>query len=243
MLFYPSLPQEMLEIDLQNIELYQIFGDMSMATFEGYMATSVFNFLSILICVYALANGTGTLAGEEDSGTLELLAVLPIPRWQRVLAKAVAMALAALIILTLTGLVIVAVFMAIRDQITTVVTAGDLFAMVLSHWPLALVFMMLSLFLGAFLPNRRVAVAVAAVALTVAFFGANLAGMVESLEAIRPLSPFYYFDASATALSEGQSPRNLFSLLSMAAVFLLLSILSFDRRDLTVGAWPILGKR
>jgi hypothetical protein len=42
----------------------------------------------------AVAHGTGTLAGEEDSGRLELIVALRIPRWQIVAVKALAWRLA-----------------------------------------------------------------------------------------------------------------------------------------------------
>jgi hypothetical protein len=78
------------------------------------------------------------------------------------------------------GLFAMGVFTAL--QIDTPITALDLFWVILSHWLIALVLLSLSLFLGAYLPNRGSAMAAAAAFLLVSFFGQNLAGMAPVLE-------------------------------------------------------------
>jgi ABC-2 type transport system permease protein len=238
MAFYPSMPQEFLEMDLQSIEIYQMFGDMSMATFEGYMASTIFNFLALLLGIFAVVNGTAALAGEEDSGTLELLVALPLPRWQVVLAKALGMGVAALIILALVGLGMAGMFLAIQNQMTATAAAADLLRLTLSYWPFTMAFLMIGLFLGAYLPTRRAAASAATVALLVSYFGHNLAGLFEQLEPLRPLSPFHYLNLSPNALVEGQATGDILVLLAITAVFLLLAIVCFQRRDITVSAWP-----
>jgi hypothetical protein len=42
--------------------------------------TKVINIVPILLAIYALIDGTGTLAGQEDDGKLELIVAWP---WQR----------------------------------------------------------------------------------------------------------------------------------------------------------------
>lgn len=237
--FYPALPDEMMALDYQDIELFQLFGEMNMATFESYMGSSVFNFLGVLLGIFAVISGVGILAGEEDNGTLEQLVTLPLRRWQLVLAKALALAIAALIVLAIVGLVIAAVFTAVESQVETTVTAGDLFLMTLAIWPLALVFMLLSLFLGALLPSRRAASAAAATLLVAAFFGNNLAGLFDALRPVQLLSPFNYYDSSPRALQAGFAWSEGGVLLAAAVVFLLLTVVSFGHRDITVGRWSL----
>lgn len=235
--FYPALPTEMLELDFEDIAIYQAFGDMSMGSFAGYMASSVFNFIALLLGIYAVVSGVGALAGEEDNGTLELLVTLPLPRWQLVLAKALALAVSVLVILLVVSLAIVGTFAVIQTQITTNVTAPDLLFMTLRSWPITMVFTMMSLLLGAFLPGRRMASATAAALLVVSFFGNNLAGMFQSLRPIRLLSPFNYHNTSASVLTDGAATGDVLVLLTAAVVLLLLAILSFQKRNITVGAW------
>jgi ABC-2 type transport system permease protein len=65
-----------------------------------------------------------------------------------------------------------------------------------------------------------------------------MAGLVESLDPIKPLSLFTYFDSSETVFSEGVQASDVLILLGVAAVFFALALLSFQRRNVTVGAWP-----
>jgi ABC-2 type transport system permease protein len=238
MSFFPALPPELLNMPIEEIEIYRAMGIESMATFEGYMLSTVFNFLPLLVGIFGVVLGVGALAGEEENGTLELLASLPLSRVELVLAKTAALALATFIVMLLVGLSVIGVFLALQDQITTAVTAFDLFSAILSNWLTLLVFITLSLFLGAYLPNRRTALAASVVILIFTFFANNLAGLVPTLEAYQPFMPFYYSDQVVRTLVRETAWGESLVLLAMAAGFLILTLLGFQRRNLTVGAWP-----
>jgi ABC-2 type transport system permease protein len=238
MSFFPALPQEMLNLNLEEVEFYRGMGVMSMATFEGYMLSTVYNFLPLLVAIFGVVIGVGSLAGEEDSGTLELLAALPLSRAQLLLGKAAALALASFGVMLVVALLVLGVFLGLEDQIDTPITGPDLFWATLSSWLLALVFITLSLFFSAYLPNRLTALAASVVAVMVSFFGNNLAGMVESLEVIQPVLPNYYTARIVRMLSGEVVWNEMLALAGMALVFLVLALLSFQRRNLTIGAWP-----
>jgi len=89
-----------------------------------------------------------------------------------------------------------------------------------------------------YLPNRRIAALVTTVIFLASYFGEMVTGFVQSLEAIRPLPLFYYFDSSAELFTQGVRTRDLVVLFSLAALFYALALWSFERRDITVGAWP-----
>lgn len=232
---YPQAAEEMRS--LAGLEIYQALG-IQMATFEGYIASVVVQFVPVLLGIYAILVGTRTLAGEEDEGTLEILLAQPVRRWQIVLVKAFSIAVAMGVIVVLAGLACAGTLRAFLDQVDTSVTPMDLFLAVLSGWPISMAFAMISLFLGAFLPGRRIASMVAAVVLIVSYFGETLTGMVSSLETIEPVSLFTYFDSSPTVFTEGVRGKDIGILLGIGAVFLGLAVLSFARRNVTVGAWP-----
>lgn len=215
----------------------QAIGQFQMGTFEAYFSSTILNFLAVLIAIFAIVNGTGTLAGEEESGVLELMVSLPLHRWQIVVAKALAMGLSALVILGITAVAGVLAFVAIAGQLETGITAGDLVLPILSAWPITLVFAMIGLFFGALLPQRRHALSLAALVLAGSFLGNNLLPMIEGMEPMVALLPFHYHRIGPAVFTEGVRIADTLVLTGAAAVFLLLAVLSFDRRDLTVGAW------
>jgi ABC-2 type transport system permease protein len=128
--------------------------------------------------------------------------------------------------------------MAIEGQIETTMTAADLFWAVMSGWPLALALMMISFFLGAYLPSRRIASVAATLVFIVSYFGNSVANLTDKLEPIRPLFLFSYLNTSPEVFTEGVNGGDVAVLLGVSIVFFILALLSFQRRNITVGAWP-----
>jgi len=232
---YPSMADEMQS--LADLEIYQAMG-VSLGTFEDFVASTVILFVPILASVYAIINGTGTLAGEEEDGRLEILITLPLKRWQIVTVKAIALSIALFFILLIVSLVSALVFVAIEGQIETQMAAAGMITGLVSTWPLTFAFAMISLFLAAFCSRRRVAALIAAVLLVVSYFGSNLSGMVSSLEPLQPLFLHHYLDATGAALTEGQQASDMLVLAAVGLVAFALALVFFQRRDITVGVWP-----
>ena len=235
---YPSFAEQLGNFEeLMDLAIYQAMG-ITMGSFEGYVASTVTNLIPVILAVYAVINGTGTLAGEEDNGRLELIVSLPIPRWQIVAVKAVALGVALVLILAITATGTALTFAAIGSQVETNVTAVDLFLSLLASWPLIMAFGMISLFLGVFSPSRRIAGMIATVVVVVSYLGSNLTGMITSLEAAQKFFLFYFYEATAGALENGQQAGNVMILLAVALVAFGLAVFFFQIRDITVGAWP-----
>ena len=232
---YPEMADQM--ASLANLSVYQVMG-ISMATFKGYIGSVVLLFLPILLGVYAIITSTRALAGEEDAGTLELLMAKPISRWQIVSAKALAIGISIFAMLLFSGLGHAAVLAAVNATYGTDLAPMQLFLATMNGWPIIMAFAMISLFLGAFLPSRRLASMTATVILIVSYFGENIGGMVKSMEWLRPVSLFTYYDTSASVFDNGVAPGDLLVTLGTMAVFFLLALISFQRRNVTVGAWP-----
>ncbi len=219
--------------------MYQIFGNFDdMASFRGFVSVEVFIFFPLLLAIYAIVNGTGTLAGEEDSGTLEPLLALPLKRWQIVLTKMTALTIAFVLIMSIVGIALVLGFNALSDAADTGgVTASDLLVASYGSLPLVLFFATLSLFMGAYMPTRRMAATAATVILIISYFGANLADLVELFEKIDFLFAFKYYNGGRI-LETGLDTGDTLILLASSAVFLILAMASFERRNVMVGAWP-----
>jgi ABC-2 type transport system permease protein len=223
--------------NLSDLAIYQAMG-VDLQSFAGFISSVVLQFLPLLLGIYAIITSTQTLAGEEDNGTLEMIVAMPIRRWQIVLVKAFAIAVIVFIILVIAGFGNAQVLKVIKTTTEIDVTPTQLFAAVLNGWPITMAFSMIGLFLGAYLPHKRPAAAIATVIFVTSFFGRNLVDLVDSLENLKPFFLFTYLDTTPTIFKEGVNPADLWTLLGVAVVFLLLAILAFQRRNITVHAWP-----
>ena len=232
---YPSVADQM--AGLADLEFYQALG-MSLGTFPDWVGSILIVFMPLIASIYGIINGTGTLAGEEEDGRLEMTATLPLPRWQIVTAKALAFNIASLIMFLIVSAVSLVVFQSIESQIDTTLEAINLFTAVLSGWPLVFAVGMLSLFLAAFAPTRRIASMISAAILVIGYFGSNLAASTTALEPLEPFFLFTYLDASGKAVTEGQASGDMLVLLAIGLVSFVLALFFFQRRKLTVSAWP-----
>jgi len=232
---YPSVAEEM--AGLADLEIYQAMG-VSLGNFADWIGSILVLFMPLIAAIYALINGTGTLAGEEEDGRLEMMVTLPLQRWQIVIAKAIALTLSTVFIFLIVSVVSVIVFQAIESQLETDLVAMDVFAAVMSAWPLVFAVGMLSIFLAAFSASRRAAAMIATAVLIVSYFGDNLANSTTVLEPFEPFFLFTYLDSTGRGVAEGQQTGDVLVLLGVGVVALALALFFFERRNLTVGNWP-----
>jgi ABC-2 type transport system permease protein len=232
---YPSVAEEM--AGLADLEIYQAMG-VNLGTFEDWTGSILLVFVPLLASIYGLINGTGTLAGEEEDGRLEMIITLPLPRWQIVTVKAIALSIATFIILLIVSLVSALVFVAIESQVETVMEATDLAIALMYTWPLIFAVSMISMFLAAFCSRRRTAAMIVTALLVISYFGSNLANTVSAIEPFEPLFLFSYLDSTANGLANGQEVSDLLVLLGVGLVAFILAVIFFQRRDITVGSWP-----
>jgi ABC-2 type transport system permease protein len=235
---YPSMQDQMAAFDLSEIAFYEAIGVTDMVSFEGYAAGTVVNLLPIILAVYAITTSTWALAGEEDAGTLEMLVTLPLPRWQIVLTKALGIALALLLICLLAAVGAMSVFAFIASDITTIIEQPTAWIpIMLSAWPLTLAFGFAAFAFGAITPSRSVANMFGTIFFLGSYIGKAVTSMTTDYEALRPLFLFHYYDNTRAVFTDGINLGNQAILLTVALVFLALTLLAFQRRNLTVGRW------
>jgi ABC-2 type transport system permease protein len=232
---YPSVADQM--AGFADLEIYKAMG-MSLGTFADWVGSILIVFMPLIASIYGIINGTGTLAGEEEDGRLEMIVTLPLPRWQIVTAKALALTISTIIIYMIVSIVSFIVFQAIESQIETELTGLDMVTAVLSALPLVFAMAMIGMCLAAFCSSRRVAAMISAAILVISYFGNNLAGSTSALEPFEPFFLFTYLDASGKAVIEGQQAGDMLVLISIGVVAFALAVFFFQRRNLTVGAWP-----
>lgn len=231
---YPSIAEEM--AGLAGIQIYQAMG-IDLASFAGYIASVVVQIIPIILGVYVIMVGTGTLAGEDDNGTLELVVAMPLKRWQIVAMKAAALAVVLFLIIVIMGLGSALTLTLVKQTTEVDVTAGQLFVALLGAYPMQLAFFCMGLFLGTITPNRRVAVAIMALIYIGSYLANSLSNLTESLEGLETISLFAYVNTSASVFEEGLDPNNLLILVAVALIFFLLALWGFQQRNITVGQW------
>lgn len=232
---YPQVAEQM--ADLADLELYKALG-MTLGTFPDWVGSILIVFMPLVASIYGIINGTGTLAGEEEDGRLEMIVTLPLPRWQIVTAKALAFILSSILMFLVVSTVSVLVFEGIKSQIETELVAVDLFKAVLSAWPVVFAMGMIGMFLACFCSSRRIAGVIAAVILVVSYFGNNLSNSTDALDPFKPFFLFTYLNASGQAVMDGQQTSDMLVLIGVGLIAFILALFFFQQRNLTVGAWP-----
>jgi ABC-2 type transport system permease protein len=234
----PELAPMFGDIDLASIPIYQMFGltENTMMSIAGLVAVYV-SFIGVTIAVYGVITGVNALAGEEDDGTLEVLLALPLARWQIVAAKTIAISIAIFAILVVAFLGYLFVFPAVEAEIGGEFGLLELFLSTVEAWPLTFMFATLALFLGAYLPRRSHALAVSLGVLLGSYLFNNLAQQAGPLKELRQFLPFYY-SVGGDVLRAGLDWEKMALLTGVGLLFFALALLSFQRRNVTVGAWP-----
>jgi ABC-2 type transport system permease protein len=204
--------------------------DLSIATAPGYLSARYFGWVDILLIVYAVIQGTGAIAGEESSGTMDLLLAQPIARRDVVLQKVAAVVIgsAAIIVIGWLGFAASLPFVGIH------VSLGDSAVASANMLPITLLFFALALWAGAVAPSRGVAAGMTIGLATAAYFISTLANGVDSLRGLRYATPFYYY-GSGESLVHGIQWWHVALLLGIAAALVALTVRTFERRDVSTG--------
>lgn len=225
---YPSYREALALVEIPPA-LQALVGDVDLASAEGFVSVEFFAWMPVLLVVYAIIQGTGVLAGEESSGTLDLLLAQPISRTRLFIEKATSIVLGTLVIV----LLILPGWVVTYAAADIDLALGRLMLATVAMAPLMLAFAALSLLAGSLLPTRRDATT-AIVALTViSYFINSLGQAAEVLEPLRPASLFFYFRAD-NVLVDGVDPAGAGVLLAVALIAGGLALVAFRRRDIGV---------
>ncbi len=207
-----------------------IMGGGTLTSAAGYVTGIVFTLLgSLLIILFVTFTGAWAVAGDEETGMLDVLLAHPVSRTRLVLerfaALAVALAWLGFVVWGTVSVAVVANDMGIGlDKIAAGAVGLALLGLVFGTFALAV---------GAATGRRGAALGVTAgVALTF-FLANNLAPQVEALEPVQRLSPFYYY-LGGNPLVEGFDLPKLGVLVLISLVLLVLAMWGLNRRDLNV---------
>ncbi|MGZ4154959.1 MAG: ABC transporter permease subunit [Actinomycetota bacterium] len=230
--FYPSVKANADQFTsyMKNLPkaVKDMVGGTNIASPAGYLNSEIFSFMGpILLLVYAIGAGARAIAGEEESGTLDLLLSTPVRRRTVVLDKFVAM----LVGTSALGAVAWLGTVAVAPAFGLHVAIANLTAAFLNLFLLGLAFGAVALAVGAATGSKSLAIGVAAGAAVLTFLLKTFAAAVSWLEPYRVLSPFYYYTGH-DPLRNGFRPLDPIVLAGIAAVAIVIGLVTFEDRDL-----------
>jgi ABC-2 type transport system permease protein len=218
-------------------ELIAIIGDIpSLFNPSGFLNTYVFTYLALFLGIFAILTGSGILAGDEESGILDLLISHPISRTRLFIGRSLGFIAA-------TGLILV--LMLVGTVIASPTTTMDLridqlAAPHVSTFALIVLFGALTTFLSMFLPSRKLAASAAGLIMVISFMANMVASVNPDLEILTKISAFGYYQGGEAVA--GLNWTWIAGLLTLAVIFNVGAWLLFLRRDIRVAGergWQI----
>lgn len=205
----------------------KLFDIESMTTGTGFMNAELFTLmLPLLFIIFAVGRGARMIAGEEESGVLEVVLATPVSTRAVLLQKAAALVVGVTVLGVVLGVVLLVCSAAFGLGIGFGSALSGCLAMVL----MGVEFGALSLAVGAATGRRALAIGVAGAAAVAAYVLYALALIVDAFEPWQPLSPFHQA-LHAGPLGAGV-PASAVLVALGAVVVLVVAVPVFDRRDL-----------
>ena len=217
--FLEQLPEAMLAF-IGDADTY--------TTPEGFLNAEVFGFMGPMIFgVFAIIAGAGTIAGEEESHSLDQLLANPVSRKQVLLQKAGAL---------LTGLfaLSIALWLGIIGGskiagfgLSLIGTTQAIFSL----YVLGITLGLIALTIGASTGKKSLAGGFAASVAIIGFLLDTFLSVVDALDPLRFISVFYYFNGNDVIIN-GINPVHCITMVCTAAIALVIAIWQFEKRDL-----------
>lgn len=211
-------------------EFFGFFGDlMAITTPQGYLDIYFFNYMTVIIGIFAVGAAASLLVGDEERGTLDLILSHPISRsalyWGRVLAYVVAL-------VAILGVAWLSWVIPSRGSGMGLTPLEFLrpFGPLLAE---LLLFGALAVLLSLVMPSSRSAGMLAGGLLVANYLLVGLANINEDLKAIVDWTPLHFYQGGYAAA--GLKWGWLGGLLAAAALLASLGWWRFRQRDIRVG--------
>ncbi|HET7430177.1 MAG TPA: ABC transporter permease subunit [Nocardioides sp.] len=205
----------------------KLFDLTSMTTGTGFMNAELFTLmLPLLFIVFAVGRGARMIAGEEESGVLEVVLATPVSTRSVLLQKAAALVVG----VTVLGAVLAVVLLLCSAVFGLGIGVGSALSGCVAMVLMGVEFGALALAVGASTGRRALAIGVAGAAAVAAYVLYALALIVDAFEPWQPLSPFHQA-LHAGPLGSGLPASS--ALVALGAVVVLAAAVPvFERRDL-----------
>lgn len=218
-----------LGLALSDIGIMQLFGGSGVFnSASGWLGLQLYSFtLPVLLAIAGSITGANAIGREEKTGTIELLLSSPVSRTRLLIEKAAGVALQL-------GIICLAVWLTIvicRDTFSLDISLTNAVFATLSAFLTGLLFAYTAMTIQATYNKIGLAIGIC-LALLVLAYATNLsASMIGSIESIKYLSVFHYYDGQDSLLY-GLKRTNL-AILTLANVTLVVaSLLTLKHRDI-----------
>jgi ABC-2 type transport system permease protein len=231
--FYPAMTTPDMAAAMEALPpvLLEGLGMTDITSPHGYLGSTTYGLLGpVLMIIFAATMGTRAIAGEEESGRLDVLLAHPVERWSVVVQRAAAMAIALIVAGTL---LLVAMAIASGPAEFASLGIGNLAAASAQLVLLALVLGSVGLAAGALTGSVSIANGVVAVIAIAAYLANTLAPTIDAIAWAQNLSPFFYFNGGQPLVNGLQVVDSLI-LLGTAVVLVTIAAVGFTRRDVAV---------
>jgi ABC-2 type transport system permease protein len=231
--FYPAInnPEMRAALEAYPEGFLDAIGFTDVTSAAGYLGSTTFGLLGpALFIAFAAAVGGSAIAGDEESGRLDLVLAHPVSRWSVVVQRfgAIVVAMVAVGLLLAVGLIAISGPADLGD-----IGMANLFATSLQLALFGSLFGAIALAVGAATGRRSVVYAVVAIAGVAGFFGNNLGPSIEGLAWLADVSPFGVY-LGGQPLKNGLQLADSAMLAGASVILVVLGGLRFDRRDLAV---------
>jgi ABC-2 type transport system permease protein len=198
-----------------------------LTTPQGWLNANLYaNFVPLIVLMLTIGYGATSLAGQDEDGTLSLVATLPLSRRRIALQKATTMVLQAVPVSLATVLCVLAGRGFDLTIATTGIIGGTVGALLLG-----VDFGAIAMLVGAATGSRGTALGVTSALAAAAYLVSSLAPVVSWLHPARFASLFFYAVGDGQ-VSHGLSLASAGVLVSVAVLAITGCLLAFDRFDI-----------
>jgi ABC-2 type transport system permease protein len=216
---------KLIQSDSTAAALFGVTGPISSS--GGWLNGNIYaNFFPLIMLLLTIGYGAACLAGQDEDGTLGLLAVLPVRRPAIVAQKAAAMAVQAAV-LAVTVAVVVIIGRSFQLDVTVASVASVSAAVLL----MGLDFGLITLAAGALTGRRGAAIGVGTAIAAVSYLISSLAPVASWIRPGRYASLFYW-SVGNSQISHGVSPGDYAALIVTGLCALAAAILAFRQLDI-----------
>ena len=202
----------------------------SQRIFDMWLTMEIFSWMGVLLSAYVVIYAAGALAGEVESGTMEMLLAQPVRRRAVALGKFIALAVNLAVLPAAAYFSIVLAHMLWVDDSASFAVYAEIF---LNNYLLLFCFAGFSFLISAGADEQKKVIGIGMGVALGTFMINMVISIARKWTILARLTPFYYCDASKILHRGGISPQDAAVLFFAGVIFMLLAVRRFESRDIT----------